>query len=84
MIGDIESESSRPEEALDAFNRLLDDFPESYLSDLALKKKAEVYENLLHNPREAQLLYEQLLTTFPKSIYVEEVRRKIRVLEGIS
>jgi tetratricopeptide (TPR) repeat protein len=72
------------DEAIAAFNRILTEIPESHLSDLVLKKKAEVYELLLGQVKEAQKIYEELLTSYPNSIYIEEVRKKIRSLEGIT
>jgi TolA-binding protein len=84
IIGEIAFDSNNPDEALRAFSEIQTRFPDSYFSDLALKRSAEVYEFLLSNFDEAQKIYEKLLVTYPQSIYIEEIRKKIRELEGVS
>lgn len=55
---------------------------EKYLyRDKALKSIAEIYSTRLHSKQKAIEKYESLLALFPESIYIEETRKNIRILE---
>jgi len=62
--------------------QLVQRYPEGYLADDALFKRAQLNEDVLKNETEAQTLYEYLFTHYPASIYVAEARRKFRLLRG--
>ncbi|MBN2411585.1 tetratricopeptide repeat protein [candidate division KSB1 bacterium] len=49
--------------------------------DKAIKKMAEIYDTNLNVKEKAIQSYETLLAIFPESIYIEEARKKIRMLE---
>ena len=80
-IGELEVRLHRPKEAIAAYERLLTHCPESHLRDRAIKSKGEIYEHLIGDEILAQQTYEKLLTDYPHSVYIEEVREKIRALE---
>ena len=71
----------RTAEALDFFQAVAV-MPLSILSDRAQMRTAEVYEMVLKNKEKAIEAYEQLLTKFPHSLFLEQARLRIRVLRG--
>ena len=81
-IGELEARLHHPEEAIAAYEQLLTRCPESHLRDKAIKNKGEIYEHLIGDVILAQQTYEKLLTDYPHSVYIEEVREKIRAMEN--
>jgi TolA-binding protein len=79
-LGEIESERGNYAVAIGYFQGLLDDHPESLQNELAQKRIAEVYETGLGDNQKAYQAYEQLLIKYPTSVYLEEVRQKLREL----
>jgi len=83
-IGKLQLLLNHPDEALAVYNKVVHDMPTSILRDLAEMRIGEIYERTLKNKQKAIGAYEQLLADFPTSLYVEEARRRIRVLRGDS
>lgn len=52
------------------------------LADDALFKLAELYETVLNDKVKAQEKYQEIIFKFPGSIYVEEARKRYRLLRG--
>ena len=67
--------------ASQAINPLLDR-PSSLLHDKALMAKAQLVEKQLNKAEESKALYLQLLKDHPESIYIPEVRRRLRRLKA--
>ncbi|MBC7186218.1 MAG: tetratricopeptide repeat protein [Calditrichaeota bacterium] len=82
QIARIKSEQGRYQEALQAYDQVYKGLPESRFRDLALKRKAELLEAQLADDAAAAKAYEELLVTFPTSVYVEEVRKRLRVVDA--
>lgn len=65
---------------------LLDELVENYSYDItadnALFMLAELNENQLNNPEEAQTLYQRLLVEYPGSMFTVEARKRFRILRG--
>lgn len=80
-LGDLYFQSKDYENALVSYRKLIDEFPESYYCDLVQIKVGEVYEFGLRDPLKAQQAYEIVLASYPDSIYLEEIRERIRLLE---
>ena len=80
-IGIEEKKGQEFERAVNTFQRIIDDYPESLHSDNAQKMIGEVYEYGFKDYLKAQQSYELVITTYPYSIYLEEVRIRIRELE---
>jgi tetratricopeptide (TPR) repeat protein len=72
----------RPNEAITAFHFIADSIQSSILKDRAQFKIAEIYQTVLNNKTQAIEAYEKLLSQFPNSLYVEESRKRIRLLRG--
>ena len=70
------------DEAVKAFRFLVDSIPLSILKDRAQFRIAEIYQTILNKKTQAIEAYEKLLAQFPNSLYVEESRKRIRLLRG--
>ncbi len=75
-------EAGRAEEALAAFCELPLIHPQSPLADRSLFQAAEIQEQDLNNPEGALTTYTQILTHYPGSMLLPEVRFRIRALRG--
>ncbi len=73
---------AKEDSALTAYQKLLADYPNSILRDKVQFKIAELYQNTFHNKEKAIQAYEQLLASYPQSLYVNEARKRIRMLRG--
>jgi hypothetical protein len=73
---------ARPREAVAAYRRFVDERAASMLRDRALFRAGDVTERSLHDQAGALQIYEIFLETFPHSLFVEEVRMRIRRLRG--
>jgi tetratricopeptide (TPR) repeat protein len=83
-IGELQLLLNHVDEALLVFGKVVHDVPTSILRDHAQMRIAEVYETRLKDKQKALVAYEQLLTEFPSSLFVEEARKRIRILRGDS
>lgn len=70
------------QQADEQLEALLKRFPTGVLSDLSLFKRAEIHETLLNDKAKAMELYQQLMTSFPGSIYATQSRNRFRSLRG--
>ncbi len=71
----------RPGEALQIFQNVVE-MPLSILRDRALFRIGETYEMTLRDKGKAIEAYEQLLAKFPRSLYGNTARTRIRILRG--
>ena len=81
-IGELYVLLQRPQEAISAFHFIADSIQLSILKDRAQFKIAEICQTILNNKTQAIEAYEKLLSQFPNSLYVEESRKRIRLLRG--
>jgi hypothetical protein len=65
------------------YGQLAKRFPDSYLADQAIYKRALLNETQLNSPIQARELFGQLLDKYPASLYTSEARRKYRLLQNI-
>jgi tetratricopeptide (TPR) repeat protein len=72
----------RYDEAVSAYQSIIDNFPESIRLDNSLWALAGLYENQLDNKAKAQELYETLFIDYSNSILAVEARKKYRELRG--
>ncbi|MBN2092065.1 tetratricopeptide repeat protein [candidate division KSB1 bacterium] len=80
-LGELYSLSRDYVNSIKSFQRLITEFPKSNYCDIAKFKIGEIYEIGLGNHPQAIKEYEEFLMQYPRSIYLEDVRRKIRSLE---
>jgi tetratricopeptide (TPR) repeat protein len=81
-IGELQLLLNHDQEALGVFRKIVDDMPTSILRDCAQMRIGEIYENRLKDRAKAIDAYEQVLIHYPRSLYLEEARKKIRLLRG--
>jgi tetratricopeptide (TPR) repeat protein len=81
-IGELHLFLKHPDEAMRAFHFIADSIQSSILKDRAQFRIAEICQNILNNKVQAIEAYEKLLAQFPNSLYVEEARKRIRLLRG--
>lgn len=81
-IGDLLALMGRTSDAIDSYQRLIADFPESISLDAALMKLGTTYQQAVRDPLKAAAAYQQLLERFPNSIHASEARKRVRALRG--
>lgn len=69
------------QQAIASYRKIIADHGESFYVDLAKMKIGDVYTYHLNDPTQGMREYEEFLVEYPQSIYLEDVRRKIRLLE---
>ncbi|MDP2883756.1 MAG: tetratricopeptide repeat protein [Ignavibacteria bacterium] len=83
-IGELQLLLNRVDDALAVFRTVTNDMPASILRDHAQMRIGEIYENRLKNKQKAIDAYEHVLANYPTSLFVEEARKRIRMLRGDS
>ncbi|MBI3586978.1 MAG: tetratricopeptide repeat protein, partial [Ignavibacteriales bacterium] len=81
-IGELYILLNQTDGAIGVFKQLSNDMPTSVLRDRAQMRIGEIYERILRDIPHAIEAYEQVLVKFPTSLYVEEARKRIRLLRG--
>ncbi len=81
-IGDLLTQMGRYVDAVASYGRMATDYPESIFLDRTLMKMGQVYQLGIKDKDKAIETYQQLLEKYPSSIFVNEVRRRIRELRG--
>lgn len=79
--GEILLLMGKPAEALEAFREVAG-MPMSIIGDRAQMRLGEVYETRMRDNEKAIKAYEELLVKFPRSLFVEQARNRIRMLRG--
>jgi tetratricopeptide (TPR) repeat protein len=83
-IAEIQLLLNRPNEALVSLQSIVKDMPTSILNDRAQMKIGEIYETKFRDRARAISAYEELLSKYPNSLFIEETRKRIRHLRGDS
>ncbi|MBK7214372.1 MAG: tetratricopeptide repeat protein [Bacteroidales bacterium] len=79
---EIRIKQGKFEEAAALYSALIKDYPLGLLGDDATFNLASLYETQLNNKTKAMELYENLMTTYPGSLYVVEARKHFRALRN--
>jgi len=80
--GQVFAQTRRYPDAVEAYRRLLDRFPESIYADRTLFEQAKLTEEKLNDKPAAMALYERLLKEMPGSVYLAQARKRYRALRG--
>jgi tetratricopeptide (TPR) repeat protein len=83
-IGEMHLLLNKADSAIVCFGKIVNDMPTSILRDRAQMKIGEVFEVNLKDRKKAIEAYEALLANYPSSLFVEEARKRIRLLRGDS
>lgn len=78
----IYTKQRKYEKAIQAYEKIIADFPEEIRADNSIFEMAQLYEQVLNRPEDAQKLYETLFLEFTGSTYAVEARKRYRVLRG--
>ncbi len=62
--------------------KIIQNIPESILTDNACFQLAELYNSKLNDPEKAKEMYQKIIFEFPSSIYLVDARKKYRKLRG--
>ncbi len=86
----IADKEDKPEDAIDALDRLINYYPQSMLAPDAYYRLADTYANLVKgseydqgSTRQAISYYEDFLVLFPKSNYIGEVESNLKNMENL-
>jgi len=79
---EIKIKQGKYEDAAGLLAELIKDYSYDITADNALFMLAELNENQLNNPVEAQALYQRLLVEYPGSMFTIEARKRFRKLRG--
>lgn len=79
---EIRMKQKKYTEADTLLGELISGYPGEVLADEALIRRARLNEIQLHNPKQAMVYYEDLLTRYPGSVYAIEARQRFRNLRG--
>jgi tetratricopeptide (TPR) repeat protein len=80
-LGALEKSQQNYIAAINYFEILLNEHPESIYNALAQKRIAEIYESGIGDAQKAFEAFESVLINYPESLYIEEVRQKLRELQ---
>lgn len=80
--GKIYAEEKKFSSALEAFQKLLEKYPQSLYCDQAQKSIGDVYNYNLKDKPKAIEAYEKLLKDYDRSVYLDEVRDRLRELKA--
>ncbi len=81
-IGELQLLLNHTNEALEVFQHVVRDMLTSILRDRAQLRVGQIYEDRLKDKQKAIEAYEQILINHPTSLYLEEARKRIRLLRG--
>ncbi len=68
--------------SISEYQKLIDNYPQSLYTPLALKSIGDVYLESLKENQKAKETYELFLKKFPSSLYAPEVRKKLKGLSS--
>ncbi|MCP4727122.1 MAG: tetratricopeptide repeat protein [bacterium] len=81
-LASIKRELLKFDESIGTFEKLISDYPGSIYIERAHFEKGKVYESDLKNTERAKEIYEAFLIAYPESIYLNEVRKRLRKLQS--
>ena len=82
--GIIFAKQGKYKEALEAYQRVVDNYGDEIFGDDALFKIAEIYQFDIKDLEKAKSIYQEFLTKYPGSVYTVEARKRFRKLRGDS
>lgn len=80
--GQIYTKQKNFEQAIKQYNIVINEHGTDILGDNALLNLANIYEKNLNNIDEAKKQYEKFIENYGSSIFINEVRKRYRILRG--
>ena len=81
-LGKIKELQANYSDAISIYRDLVTSDSLGTLGDLALNRIGQIYEQRFQDFAKAKIAYEEVLIKYPDSLLAEEIRKKIRNLEG--
>lgn len=78
--GEIYRKEKKFSSSLDAFQELIEKYPQSFYCAKAQKLMGDIYSYDLADKPKATQAYEKVLKDYPRSLFVDEVREKLKEL----
>ncbi|MBS1646135.1 MAG: tetratricopeptide repeat protein [Bacteroidetes bacterium] len=79
---EVFTQQGKYKEAIEAYQRVVDNYGDKIYGDDALFRIAEIYQYHLNDVEKAKQLYQDFLTKYPGSVYSVEARKRYRKLRG--
>lgn len=79
--GEVYQVLDQDSQALAEYDSLIARFPGSFYTPIAFERKGDLYAHRQHNCESARSMYQQVLLNHPKSLNVEDVRKKLQRIE---
>ena len=76
------SKKSDLNEALEAYKKVVSEYPDSPAAPDALYKEAKVYEVRLGDKEKAKELYHEIITKYPKSTANQQVKDNLKICKA--
>ena len=70
------------EEAVTLLKKIYEDSPTNLWADDAVFMLGDIYDNQLNNKAQAKLFYQKIITDYPGSLWINEARKRFRVIRG--
>jgi tetratricopeptide (TPR) repeat protein len=68
--------------AIVPLKKIFDEHPFNLWADDAVFMMGDIYENHLANKEQAEIFYQKIITDYPGSLWINEARKRFRVLRG--
>ena len=68
--------------AVPLLKKIADDHPNDLWADDAVFMLGDIYDNRLNDKASAKIWYEKIITTYPGSLWINEARKRFRLLRG--
>jgi tetratricopeptide (TPR) repeat protein len=68
--------------AVPLLQKIADDHKFDLWADDAIFMLGDIYENHLHDPEKAKAFYQKIITDYPGSLFINEARKRFRILRG--
>ena len=69
-------------DAVVLLKQIADNYPDNLWADDAVFMLGDIYETKLNNPSLAQTFYQKIITTYPGSLWLNDARKRFRLLRG--
>jgi tetratricopeptide (TPR) repeat protein len=69
-------------DAVPLLKKIADDHPNDLWADDAVFMLGDIYENRLNDKASAKIWYEKIITNYPGSLWINEARKRFRLLRG--
>jgi len=70
------------DKAIIALNSIAQDHKFDLWADDAVFMLGDIYENNLHDKEKAKMYYQRIITNYPGSLWINEARKRFRILRG--